>query len=65
MTIAIYRGDDLNDITQGCTLYFSPKSMKPSGAIPNWNFELLEEMFIDGLDSDDFRFYRYKDECIE
>ena len=33
----IYSGDDLNDITQGSLMYFSPKSMIPPGTMPRGN----------------------------
>lgn len=63
ITIAIYRGDDLSDITQGATLFYNPELM--NGKIPEWNFDILEEVYIDGIDSDTFRSFRYKDDCLE
>ena len=65
VAVAIYRGDDSNDITQGSTFYFSPVSMDPVGSVPAWTSNGLEEIYIDSIDSNDFRFYRYKDDCLE
>lgn len=65
VTIAIYRGDDVNDITQGSTLYYSPQSMEDPNSMPLWNFDLLVEQYVEGIDSNAIRFFKYKDECIE
>lgn len=35
------------------------------GAIPDWDFDVLDEIYIDGIESSDFRFYRDKANCIE
>ena len=55
--IKVYIGAE--DITGGSTLFYSPRSM-PGGKAPNWNFSLLEEAIIPGINANDFRFYRYK-----
>lgn len=39
--------------------------MSNPDAMPSWNFDLLEEIYIDGIDSHSFRFYRYLDECAD
>ncbi len=46
------------DIAQGATLYYSPRSMKPAGALPKWDFSKLEEIIIPGVRSTHFRFFR-------
>lgn len=48
------------DITNGALLYYSPKSMKPKGSVSNWDFAQLKEIKVKGIDSDNFRFYKYK-----
>lgn len=53
------------DFTGGATLFYSPKSMTPPYSLPDWNFEILNEIFIEGIDSNSFRMFIYKDECIE
>ena len=57
-------GDVLNaynfDITNGCQLYYTPAAMKPTGRVPNWNFNLLTEIPISGVDPFfEGRFYKY------
>ena len=50
-----------NDITGGCQLYYTPAAMIPSGSSPNWNYDVLEEVTIPGVDSYyEGRFYRYR-----
>jgi len=49
----------VNDITNGAQLFYSPKSMT-NGQSPPWNFSVLTEVTINGINSNDFRFYRYK-----
>lgn len=34
--------DSLADNTNGSLLYYSPQSMAPKGAVPNWNFKVLK-----------------------
>lgn len=41
------------------------KAMTPPYSLPDWNFEILNEIFIEGIDSNSFRMFVYKDECIE
>ena len=49
------------DITQGCQLYYTPAAMTNASGIPNWNFSVLEEVHIPGVDPYyEGRFYRYK-----
>ena len=49
------------DILDGAVLYYSPKSMVPAGATTGWeNNSQLEEVFVAGIDSNSFRFYKYK-----
>ena len=50
-----------SDITDGCQLYYTPAAMIPAGATPNWNFNLLEEVQMAGVDSYyEGRFFKYK-----
>lgn len=63
----IYRGETV-DISNGATMYYSPNAQKDLHdkyplkypEKPNWNFSLLEEVKISGLENDDFLFYKYK-----
>ena len=49
-----------NDITQGCQLYYTPAAMVPAGSSPDWNFDVLTEVTIPGVDVYyEGRFYRY------
>ena len=49
-----------NDITNGCQLYYTPAAMQGNKR-PNWNFSLLEEEYIYGVDSVyEGCFFRYK-----
>lgn len=49
-----------NDITGGCQLYYTPASMDPPGSKPNWNFDIISEVEISGVDPYyEGRFYRY------
>ena len=59
VVLPIYRGD-VEDITQGGELYYSPKSMNPPGSSPSWNFSVLEQIEIPGVSQDDFMVYKYK-----
>lgn len=68
VVLPIYSGEE-NDITGGAVLYYSPKAQEALhehnpqkySKIPPWDFSQLEEISIDGLDSDDdFKFYKYK-----
>lgn len=56
----IYNGE-VKDITNGSQLYYTPATMVPEGSTPNWNFEALEEVTIDGGDTYyEAKFYKYK-----
>jgi RHS repeat-associated protein len=47
-------------ISQGATLYYSPRSMKPQNAMPKWNFDLLQEVNVDGARKSHIRLFKYK-----
>lgn len=47
-------------ISQGATLYYSPKSMKPKGSIAQWNFNVLIEINISGVNSNEIRLFKNK-----
>ena len=48
------------DITNGCQLYYTPAAMSPPGSEPDWNFDILSEVTINGVDPYyEGRFYRY------
>ena len=48
------------DITRGCQLYYTPAAMQPAGSEPNWNFSILTEVIIPGVDTYyEGRFFRY------
>ena len=50
-----------SDITNGAQLYYTPAAMRPSGSRPKWNYALIEEVIIPGVDRYyEGRFYRYK-----
>ena len=49
------------DITNGCQLFYTPATMTIPGSIPNWNFDYLTEVEIEGVDSYyEGRFFKYK-----
>lgn len=48
------------DITKGSLWYYSPKSMRPKGSKPNWNFSKMKEVKIKGISKQSFRFYKPK-----
>ena len=52
--------DECDDMSYGATMYYNPKLVTP-----NWNFAQLEELQIEGLESDEFKAYRYIDDCAE
>lgn len=67
--IPILRGE-AEDITGGCVLYYSPEAQKalhkeyPQAypEVPGWTQSpKVEYVEIDGLENDDFKFYRYID----
>jgi RHS repeat-associated protein len=47
-------------MTQGATLYYSPLSMRPRGSKPKWNFDILQEVFVPGVDPNHIKMYRNK-----
>ena len=52
---------EVNDITNGAQLYYTPATMVPEGSTPNWDFDALEGVTIDGVDQYyEARFYKYK-----
>jgi len=50
----------VSSMTQGATLYYSPMSMRPKGSAPKWNFKLLTEVFVPGVDPNHIRMYKNK-----
>lgn len=56
--IKIFNGE--NGITNGASLYYSPKSMVPKNSAPGWNFNLLQEITIPDISTNSFKFYKYK-----
>ena len=67
IVIPVYRREK-GDITQGAVLYYSPRAQKALHekypqkykSVPTWDFSILEEIEIEGLGNDDFKFYKYK-----
>ena len=50
-----------NDITNGCQLYYTPAAMTNASGVPNWNFDVLIEVNITGIDPYyEGRFYKYR-----
>ena len=50
----------VTDITGGAQLFYSPRSMVPAGSSPSWaSSNQLSEVFIYGIPSNSFRFFRY------
>jgi Cell Wall Hydrolase len=56
---SIYDGAN-RGISQGATLYYSPMSMRPSGSIPNWNFKVLTEVSVPGVNPNHIKLYKNK-----
>lgn len=62
----IYHGTE--PITTDAVLYWSPKAQAALRIVhpgiwrekPNWNFDLLEQVYPEGCEHDDFSFFRYK-----
>lgn len=48
----------VKDITKGCLMFYSPKSMVPRGSVPPW-VKGNEEVKIKGINSNNFRFYKH------
>jgi len=59
IVLPIYR-KQTTDITNGAQLYYSPKSMTPTGSKPAWDFSQLEEITFSGVDQNTIKVYRYK-----
>jgi len=58
--LPVYYGEVI-DITGGCQLYYTPASMVPPGSSPKWDFNVITEVIIPGVDSYyEGRFYKYK-----
>ena len=54
--LAAYEGD----ITGSCQLYYTPAAMVPADSLPAWDFSLLVEVSIPGVDSYyEGRFFMY------
>lgn len=57
-----------SDCSKGSVLYYSPKAQKALSKsnpgmyreTPKWNFDKLERVFPEGVEDDDFAFYKYK-----
>jgi RHS repeat-associated protein len=59
VAIGVYNRS-LPDATSGSLLYFSPvKGEIPNGA-KNWNYDILKEVFPQGVSKNQFRFFKYK-----
>ena len=48
---------EVNDITNGAQLYYTPATMVPEGSTPNWDFDALEDGVAPYYEA---RFYKYK-----
>lgn len=68
VVIPVYRGN-VEDITDGAVLYYSPEALKNlhekypkkyPNEKPDWDFSQLEKVEMEGIEDDDFLFYRYK-----
>jgi spore germination cell wall hydrolase CwlJ-like protein len=57
--ISIIYGDN-RGISQGATLYYSPRSMIPPNSLPKWNFNILQEINITGIRSSHLKIYQLK-----
>jgi len=60
MSAAIKTVNGHSLITQGAELYFSPMSMVPRNSKPRWNFNVLDEVKVEGINPNEFRMFRYK-----
>ena len=58
--ISVFNGFS-RGISCEATLYFSPQSMNPKGSIPKWNYELLQEVHPQGVNSNRIRCFKYKE----
>lgn len=54
--ISIHSGNT-RGVAQGATLYYSPRSMDPAGSEPNWDFEKLQEVTVDGVRTNWLKMY--------
>ena len=58
--LPIYTGE-VSDLTGGAQLFYTPAAMPPHAKAPNWNYSILKEVLISGIDPYyEGRFYRYK-----
>ena len=55
--ISVLNGTD-RGISQGATLYYSPRSMIPKNSLPRWNFSILEEVQVEGIRSSHIKLFR-------
>ena len=47
--LPVYNGE-IADNTNGCQLYYTPAAMKPPGSEPKWNFSVISEVDVPGVD---------------
>jgi RHS repeat-associated protein len=57
--ISILNGDK-RGISQGATMYYSPRSMKPANSTPKWNFNILQEIKVNGVRESHLKLYKSK-----
>ena len=60
LTAAYKAYHNMSGIAKGSLLYYSPRSMLPANSMPGWNFDQLNEIFIDGIEPCRFSFYKYR-----
>lgn len=58
-SILVSKGDK-RGISQGAVLYYSPRSMKPKGSTPGWNFKILEEVRVEGVRETHLKMFKRK-----
>ena len=59
VVLPIYNRES-QDITGGVQIFYSPNAMSTPGSRPEYEYEKLEEIIIPGIDSWDFRFFKYR-----
>jgi hypothetical protein len=58
--LPVYNGE-VTDNTFGCQLYYTPAARRPPGSKPAWDFSVIEEVTVSGVDPYyEGQFYRYK-----
>jgi spore germination cell wall hydrolase CwlJ-like protein len=61
LTAAYKAYHNMSGISQGALLYYSPRSMLPTNSMPSdWDFDQLQEIFINGIEPCKFSFYKYR-----